>query len=123
MSQGAAWFLEKGYTCLELDIGTPSSLDSSTAERMMKHYETGEYLYNLLELGQRELDLPPIVRHVRLLARVSLEVERRERLDVLELRLDVLQRRDLVVVDLPGAVINIPHNGKYVRHSPRTPQD
>lgn len=41
MSRSAAWFAEKGYTSLELDLGQPS--DVSSSEALMKHYETGEF--------------------------------------------------------------------------------
>ncbi|TBU23874.1 hypothetical protein BD311DRAFT_672966 [Dichomitus squalens] len=39
MGRCAAWFAEKGYTCLELDLGYPFDKDTSTSEALMKAYE------------------------------------------------------------------------------------
>ncbi|RDX51672.1 hypothetical protein OH76DRAFT_1435096 [Lentinus brumalis] len=38
MRDSAAWFAERGYTCLEIDLGHPESVQSS--EALMKHYES-----------------------------------------------------------------------------------
>ncbi|KAI0754123.1 hypothetical protein C8Q80DRAFT_1216324 [Daedaleopsis nitida] len=42
MDKCAAWFAERGYTCLELDIGPPGSGSGnmSTSEALMRHYES-----------------------------------------------------------------------------------
>ena len=40
MTGCATWFADKGYTCLELDLGRPSGVSNS--EALMKHYEDGE---------------------------------------------------------------------------------
>ncbi|CDO71058.1 hypothetical protein BN946_scf184844.g62 [Trametes cinnabarina] len=37
MSSFASWFAERGYTCLEIDLGKP--VDVHTSEALMKHYE------------------------------------------------------------------------------------
>ncbi|KAI0760694.1 hypothetical protein C8Q74DRAFT_246916 [Fomes fomentarius] len=37
MDRCAAWFAERGYTCLEIDLGHPESV--STSEALMKYYE------------------------------------------------------------------------------------
>ncbi len=42
MDRCAAWFAERGFTCLEIDLGHPESV--STSEALMKHYEKGELL-------------------------------------------------------------------------------
>ncbi len=40
MRDSAAWFAERGYTCLEIDLGHSDNTESS--EALMKHYESGE---------------------------------------------------------------------------------
>ncbi|KAI9062065.1 hypothetical protein FKP32DRAFT_1612745 [Trametes sanguinea] len=38
MSSFASWYAERGYTCLEIDLGKPA--DVSTSEALMSHYES-----------------------------------------------------------------------------------
>ncbi|KAI8972870.1 hypothetical protein BD414DRAFT_517841 [Trametes punicea] len=38
MSSFASWYAERGYTCLEIDIGKPA--DVSTSEALMNYYES-----------------------------------------------------------------------------------
>ena len=40
MRTAAAWFAERGYTCLEIDLGRHE--DAKTSEELMKQYEMGE---------------------------------------------------------------------------------
>ena len=58
----------------------------------------------LLQLRQHENQFPPVRRAFRSLYRVALKVYRFQGLDMFELRLHVLQSRDLVVVDLHHVV-------------------
>ncbi|KAI0353889.1 hypothetical protein OH77DRAFT_1426719 [Trametes cingulata] len=38
MTSFASWYAERGYTCLEIDLGKPA--DVSTSEALMSHYES-----------------------------------------------------------------------------------
>ncbi|RPD60272.1 hypothetical protein L226DRAFT_548121 [Lentinus tigrinus ALCF2SS1-7] len=38
MQDSAAWFAERGYTCLEIDLGHPE--DAKSSQALMKHYES-----------------------------------------------------------------------------------
>lgn len=64
--------------------------------------ETQGYIRSveLLYLWKQEDQFPAVGGSLTRLYGIPFQVDRLKRLDVLELRLDVLQRRDLVVVDL-----------------------
>lgn len=45
MSAFASWYAERGYTCLEIDLGKPEGV--STSEALMSKYEAGEWSHLL----------------------------------------------------------------------------
>lgn len=67
MSAFASWYAERGYTCLEIDLGKPEG--ASTSEALMSKYESGECSH-LRDICQRRVSarLAELASHIRLLA-------------------------------------------------------
>lgn len=64
---------------------------------------------NLRELRQGKNDLPPVPSHIILLARVALEIDRFQRGRCTQFRREVVQIRDLIIIDLWDAVTSNSH--------------
>lgn len=67
MSAFASWYAERGYTCLEIDLGKLEG--ASTSEALMSKYEAGEWSHLLINFHRRvSTRRTELASHIRLLA-------------------------------------------------------